>query len=57
MIHSNLVINDIYVDLNRFIDQSISKLNDIIYDALNSDLYNSIDCEDKIRNLKNELLN
>lgn len=57
MINSNLVINDVYSDLNKFIDQSISKLNDIIYDVLNLDLYNSIDCEDKVRNLKNELIN
>ncbi len=57
MIHSNLVVNDVYIDLNRFIDQSISKLNDIIYDTVHSDLYSSIDCEEKVRNLKNELLN
>ncbi len=57
MIHSNLVTNDIYIDLNRFIDQSISKLNDILYETAHSDLFNSTDCEDKVRNLKNDLLN
>ena len=56
MINSNLIINDIYSDINKFIDGSISKLNDILYDALHTDLYNSIDCEEKVKNLKNELI-
>lgn len=45
MINSNLVVNDLYSDINKFLDESISKLNDIIYDALQNDLYNETDCE------------
>ena len=56
MINSNLVINDIFSDINKFIDESISKLNEHIYDAVNTDLFNSIDCEEKVKNLKNDLI-
>ncbi len=56
MINSNFLVSDIYSEINKFIDESISKLNEIKFNALNSDLYNSLNCEINVKNLKNELI-
>lgn len=57
MIKSNTTINNLYSEINKFIDSSIGKLNEILFEILETDTYAETECEEKVRNLKLDLIN